>query len=601
MNVFASFAASLTSNVALLLVAMPLIGAALVRLMSRSGNEPVYFTAVTNVWLCCGLVVLAVFQLEPRTGFEELFQPQMLSSLEWPGMAGAFPSDAAALDATPAEVNLQAAADTGLSRPFPAPRIAVAINGLNLWFVALTVAATTVAVCRASRERDSLGSRLSWLLLTEAALIGTLVAQDVILLSGFNFLSIVGLFFLIGYSAHPDRRSVARRFFRVQFGAGMMLTAGLIGAAVSHWWMMLAAEVVVPISFSLNQIVAQVPDLAMTTETGRAYWNVVSPWLFLLVCGACLLRIPLPPLHHWWLSTVERSDRGTSSLLACGFLPTGLYVVARVVVLLFAERLAEISTRLMALSLVAALLLAMVGLKLAREWRAASPASTSGFPATGSDRVARLIGVALIVSLSVAFGSVILGDPLAIRGGLLIAVSAVASAGLAFWLLADHVDATGDAVQLDPLFRGVKWLAVCGLVAMPVSGTFWGLLMSAHGFMRLNAAVALLLVCSLVLFASSFLRAISRQSQTSVRDLPSKRGPEYASLLPFVAVLTITATCPTLICGPPPVDETEASVTLNLNESTGSHQSVVSSDASANRDELRDSETSSYRRRVQQH
>ncbi len=39
----------------------------------------------------------------------------------------------------------------------------------------------------------------------------------------------------------------------------MMLTTGLIGAAVSHWWMMLAAEVANPISFSLNQIVAQVP------------------------------------------------------------------------------------------------------------------------------------------------------------------------------------------------------------------------------------------------------------------------------------------------------------------------------------------------------
>ena len=601
MNVFASFAASLTSNVALLLVAMPLIGAVLVRLMGRSGNEPVYFTAVTNVGLCCGLVVLAVFQLEPRTGFEELFQPQMLSSLEWPVIAGSLPSDAAAADATPTEVNPQAAADGGLSRSFPIPRIAVAINGLNLWFVALTVAATAAAVCRANRERDSLASRLSWLLLTEAALIGALVAQDVILLSGFNFLSIVGLFFLIGYSTHPDRRSAARRFFWVQFGGGLMLAVGLIGAAVSHWWMMLAAEVVIPVSFSLNQIVAQVPDLAMTTETGRAYWNVVSPWLFLLVCGACLLRVPLPPLHHWWLSTVERADRGTSSLLACGFLPTGLYVVARIVVPLFAERLAELSIRLMTWSLVAASLLALVGLKLARDWRDASPAPTSGFPVTASDRVARLIGVALIVSLSVAFSSVMLGDPLAIRGGLLISVSAVTSAGLAFWLISDDVDTTGDIVQLHPLLRALKWLAICGLVAMPISGSFWGLLMSAHGFMRLNAALTLLLVCSLVLFAGSFLRAISRRSPTAVSDHPSNLIPEVGSLLPFVAVLVVTAMCPTLVCGPPPVDKTEASVTLCINQSAGSRRRIVSSGVSANLNEVRDSEIDLYRRRVEQH
>ncbi len=254
MNVFGDFAASLTGNVALLLVAMPLIGAVLVRLMSSSGNEPVYFTAVTNVCLCCGLVVLAVVQLEPREDFEALFRPQMLSSLEWPGTAGSLPSDTATNEVTSTTMNSQIAEGAGLPPRFPAPRIAVAINGLNLWFVALTVAATTAAVCRAGQQRDSLASRLSWLLLTEAALVGTLVAQDVILLSGFNFLSVVGLFFLVGYSAHPDRRSAARRFFRVQFGAGLMLAVGLIGAAISHWWMMLAVEVVTPVSWHRRPI-----------------------------------------------------------------------------------------------------------------------------------------------------------------------------------------------------------------------------------------------------------------------------------------------------------------------------------------------------------
>ena len=600
MNVFASFAASLTSNVALLLVAMPLIGAVLVRLMSRSGNEPVYFTAVTNVCLCCGLVVLAVFQLEPWEDFESLFRPQLLSSLEWPGMAGSLASDAAAAEARAADVNFQAAATADSPPPFPAPRIAVALNGLNLWFVALTVAASTATVCRARQQRDALASRLSWLLLTEAALVGTLVAQDVILLSGFNFLSIIGLFFLIGYSAHPDRRSAARRFFRVQFGAGLMLTVGLIGAAISHWWMMLAAEVANPISFSLNQIAAQVPDLAMTTETGRAYWNVVSPWLFLLICGACLLRIPLPPVHHWWLSTVERSDRGTSSLVACGFLPTGLYVVARIVVPLFAERLAEISTRLMTWSLVAASLLAIIGLKLARDWHGASPVSSSGFPAATGDRVARLIGVALIVSLSVAFGAVILGDPLAIRGGLLIAVSAVASAGLSFWVVSDDVIVESGTVRHCSLLTALKWLAVCGLVAMPVSGAFWGLLLSTHGFMRLNAALTLLLLCVLILFAGSLLRAISRQSSSNVRDGSSILQSDFVGLLPFVAVLVITATCPTLVCGPPPVGETADAVSLNAHENAGSHRQIVAKHAGADFDKVRDSETHPSRRRVEQ-
>ncbi len=337
----------------------------------------------------------------------------------------------------------------------------------------------------------------------------------------------------------------------------------------------------------------------MTTETGRAYWNVVSPWLFLLICGACVLRVPLPPLHHWWLSAVERSDRGTSSLMACGFLSTGLYVVARVVVPLFPEHLAEISARLMTWSLVAASLLALVGLKLARDWRAAAP--KPGRLLATSDRTARLIGVALIVSLSVAFGSLILGDPLAIRGGLLFAVSAVASAGLAFWLIPGDVSTVGDTAQCEPLLVALKWLAVCGLVAMPVSGSFWGLLMSTHGFLRLNSPLTLLVVGALILFASSLFRAISRQSSSFVRDSPSMLGPNLVGLLPFVVVLVITAICPTLVCGPSPVDESADAVTLSAYEEAGSSRQIVAEHVPAGFDKVRDSETNLYRRRVEQH
>ena len=154
MNALAEFSASLTNNVALLLVAMPLIGSVLVRLMSRSGREPVYFTALTNVWLCCGLVALAVPQLEPRSDFAGLFRPQMLTSLEWPGFAEATPSDAAVPLAETDSMEPENLSNDGSNRlrRFPTPRISVAVNGLNLWFVALTVAATAAAVASCSKR-----------------------------------------------------------------------------------------------------------------------------------------------------------------------------------------------------------------------------------------------------------------------------------------------------------------------------------------------------------------------------------------------------------------------------------------------------------------
>lgn len=560
MNALAEFAASLTNNVALLLVVMPVIGAVLVRLMSRTGDEPVYFTALTNVWLCCGLVVMAVMQIEPQADFQSLFRPQMLTSLEWPGMSGAVQPGRTPADGVPSGLHTPAGEGSAAIGHFPSPRISVAINGFNLWFVALTVAATAAAVCRVDLKRDRLAARLSWLLLTQSALVGTLVAQDVILLSGFNLASVIGLFFLIGFSTNPDRRSAARRFFRVQLSSALMLAIGLVGAAVGHWWMVLAAEVVIPVSFSLNQIVALIPDLAATTETGRAYWNVVSPWLFLLICGSCLLRIPLPPLHHWFLLTIERSDRGTSGLMACGFLPTGLYLIARVLVPLFPERLPELSERLMTWSLLAAVLMAVAGIQLVNDWCNASSRSASA-PLPANNQTARLVGVALVVSLSIAFGSIIVADSLTIRGGLLIAVSAAASAGLAFWMIADEDSPSRASTPLDQFSNSFKWLAVSGLVAMPVSGTFWGLMMSAHGFMRLNSSLTLLLSCTLILFAGSVLRSISRRTSPSERDDTPESASGIAGLLPLSAIFIVSATCPALVCGPPLDDGTAAEVT----------------------------------------
>jgi|GEM_PF-1998220 len=599
MNAFAEFTASLSNNVALLLVVMPVAGALLVRLMSRTGNEPVYFTALTNVWLCCGLVALAVVQFESREDFNSMFRPQMLTVLEWPGGGSPGLDRGSPVVVAPSgleEINGGSSAGVG---QFPSPRISMAINGLNLWLVALTVAATAASVRGIDVGREFLASRLSWLLLTEGALIGTLVAQDLILLSSFNLLAIIGLFFLIGFSNHPDRRTAARRFFRVQFSGALLLTVGLVGAAVSHWWMMLAAEVAVPISFSINHVVARIPDLAETTETGRAHWNVVSPWLFVLICGACLMRIPLPPLHHWWLRTVERADRGTASLMACGFLPAGLYLVGRIIVPLFPERLADLSERLMIWALVAAGLLAIAGLKLAQDWRKTQLTTGSGTQAFPADLAARLLALALVVSLSIAFGAFVVANPLMIRGGLLIAVSAAASAGLSFWLLPGE-----DGALRSPKPRGralpfFKWLAVCGVVAMPVSGTFWGLLMAAQGFLRLNAPVTLLLISVLILFAGSVLRSVDwRVLSCTTKDQPIPIPPGVIGLLPLSLVVIIAAVSPQLICGSAAESESDDLVLRNVLTEPGAGGRFVL-DGARPRGEVQDLETLVPMRQVQ--
>ncbi len=573
MDALTRFYTSLTGNVALLLVAMPVIGAVIVRLMHRSGREPVYFTALTNVWICCGLVALAVLQFDQRSGFESLYRPQMLTSLPWPGLADDDVIEqqkrrnpqSDQFHASSREQPSQEDAAAARS-PFPAPRFSVGINGLNLWLIAITVAAATASVRGVDIERDDPASRLSWILLTEAALIGSLVAQDVVLLSGCNLLSVFCFFILIGQSARAGRREVARRFFRVQFSAALLLSAGLVGAAVSHWWMTLAANVVSPISFSVNRIVAQIPDLAMAGESGRAYWNSASPWLFVLICSACVLRVSVPPLHHWWLNAAEQSDRGTAALMACGFLPTGLYVVARIVVPLFPERLAMLGPRLLMWAMVAAVLLALAGIRLA----SGRDRSTED---AASDRVRRVIGVAVVVCLAIAFGALMTAEPIGIRGALLLGVSASAAAGLAFWTLpAGNVDGI-DVTLEQRLRRALGWLAVCGLVLAPGSGSFWGLFTVLNESSRHYASLTLLLVLTCVLFAGNVLRLMLFQRSRAGDGRSRHRQTQgLIGLLPLASILVISAVSPTLICRSPPPAE---AVVVPATSKTGSASSSV--------------------------
>ncbi|MHC4875346.1 MAG: hypothetical protein ACYTGL_02535 [Planctomycetota bacterium] len=584
METLARFYTSLIGNIALLLVAMPVIGAVIVRLMQRSGREPVYFTALTNVWICCGLVTLAVLQFDQRSGFESLYRPQMLTSLPWPGLADDGVVDQQSRPVSHSDQSDSATVEhreqeggVALRVAFPRPRFSVGINGLNLWLIAITVAAATLAVRGIDLDRDSLASRLSWVLLTEATLIGSLAAQDVVLLSGFNLLSVFCLFALIGQSTHADRRVAARQFFRVQFCAALLLSIGLVAAAVSHWWMTLAADVVSPVSFSVNLIVARMPGLAVTSETARVFWNSVSPWLFVLICSACVLRLAVPPLHHWWLRTAEQSDRATAALIACGYLPAGLYVVARIVVPLFAERLAMLGPHLLTWAMLAAVLSALAGIRLA----SGPDRSTARLT---SEHAQRIIGVALVVCLAIAFGALITVEPVAVRGALLLTVSACAGAGLAFWMLPVENASAADGPVTDRLSGAFRWLAVCGLVLAPVSGSFWGLLMVLNEYSRHSVALTLLMVLTCVVFSGRVLQMARAPWSAGIGRRSSNRQSQgLLGLLPLACILVISAVSPTLICRSPPPAETAG--TSAKSESAAVSPSIVNRSTADNRDE----------------
>ena len=569
---------SLAENVVLLVVVMPLVGAGLVRLMKPSGAEPVYFTGLVNVWLTAVLAVIMVARFEPGQPDGSEFSTRMTSSLSWladwqqPPVVGM---------ATPQS---SSETESGPWRPVgPDVRLSVGVNRYSLWFLVLTVA-TTLAAFRSIPTDDSrLVSKLSWLLLTESAMLGAFAAQDVILLAMCCQVSTLGLFFLIGQGGDSARREAARRFLRTQTVSGMLILFGLVGAAICHWWMLATVEPEsANLTFSLRRIVSAVPRLAFETEAARDLWISVSPWLFVSLCAGLLLRLPLPPFHHWWYRVTEHADSRIVAMMAVGYLPLSFYGVARILVPLFPEHVAQIAPRLFLWAFLAALFLAVSVVAIENPKR-------------------KLIAAGM-VSGCLAFGAAMFGDAASIQGGLLLSISSGGSLALLYLYSVSARVESGDKQRRTS--RADEWvrrlsvmIGLAGVSVIPLSGSFWGELLILQSVFRRDAAGAFWLIIAGCLVAIS-LRHSWRvflppdSSVTSGNDGRSTMpitGRRVVPLMPVVFVLAAAAIAPQWIAGPPrtgDADEVSAvhpgeSPTLTAHHETGKTRSVAKSASNA--------------------
>ena len=532
---------SLAANAVLLVVVMPLVGAGLVRLMKPSGAEPVYFTGLVNVWLTAVLAVIMVARFEPGQPDESEFSTRMTSSLSWLAEWGQPPTVS-----TPKEQgSSDAESSSGSWRPVgPDVRLSVGVNRYSLWFLVLTVATTLAAFRSISSDDSRLVSKLSWLLLTESAMLGAFAAQDVILLAVCCQVSTLGLFFLIGQGGDAARREAARRFFRTQTVSGMLILFGLVGAVICHWWMLATVEPgSANLTFSLRRIVSAVPRLAFETEAARDLWTSVSPWLFVSLCSGLLLRLPLPPFHHWWYRVSEHADSRVVAMMVVGYLPLSFYGVVRILVPLFPEHVAQISSRLFVWAILAALFLSV--------------------SAVAIDDPKRKLIAAGMVSGCVAFGAAFFGDAASLQGGLLLSISSGGSLALLYLYFVAAKDESGGKLRRSS--RADEWvrrlsvmIGLAGVSVLPLSGSFWGEFLILQSVFRRDAAGAfwLLIAASLVaislrhswrVFLPTNLSFTNGSKDGSTTQIAGRR---VVPLMPIVFVLAAAAVSPQWVAGP---------------------------------------------------
>ena len=157
------------------------------------------------------------------------------------------------------------------------------VDGLNLFLILLTSVAFTAAVLWATlkNEWERPAAFFFWLGLAHSAVLGALLAQDLLVFTIFFDLMLVPFLFLTGMFGGEDRiRSVIRLFIYTLVGSLLMLAAAVAFAVLAA-----GAE---PVSFVFS-------DLAERAPLAEGSQN----WIFLFFAAAFLIKMPAFPFHGW--------------------------------------------------------------------------------------------------------------------------------------------------------------------------------------------------------------------------------------------------------------------------------------------------------------
>jgi NADH-quinone oxidoreductase subunit M len=371
-------------------------------------------------------------------------------------------------------------------------------------------------------------------LLLESAMLGTLVALDLVLFYVFWELMLVPMFLIIGVWGGERRVYAALKFVLFTMVGSLPMLAAILYLALHH------GQAAGEMSFALT-------DLYATRVTGTA-----QHWLFLAFALAFAIKVPMWPLHTWLPDAHVEAPTGGSVILAGVLLKMGTYGFVRFVLPLFPDALVVWAPWIGALAVIGIVygaLVAMVQPDM-KKLVAYSSVSHLGFVMLGIASM-NAVGLSGAVFQMVAHG---------LSTGALFLLVGIVYERRHTRLIAEY----GGLWKQVPKYAGCFLLVMLGSVGLPGLCGFVGEFLILVGAFHWSPAMAAVGVSGVVLGAAYMLRMYQRVMFGELD--PRKNGEledmtrgEIVVLAPLLALIVLLGVYPKPFLG---MVETSVATTL---------------------------------------
>jgi NADH-quinone oxidoreductase subunit M len=406
----------------------------------------------------------------------------------------------------------------------------VAVDGISLWLVMLTVFITPIA---AFASFGSIQTRLKdWcfaLLLLEGGMLGSFFALDLFLFYVFWELMLIPMYVMIGVWGGANRiRSAVKFFLYTMFGSVLMLGAILY------------------VAYAYARANGGQPSFDYFELQRLMLPRHIQLWLWAAFTLAFVIKVPMFPVHTWLPDAHTEAPTAGSIILAAIMLKAGTYGYLRFSMGLFPEASAELAANLAGVAVLGGIIYGALC-----AWK--------------QEDVKRLIAYSSVAHLGYVMLGLFALTAASVEGSVLQMVNHGISTGMLFLLFGivydrrhtRHIDEFGGLAKVMPVYAALFVVATLASVGLPGTNGFIGEFMVITGtfasdklghfagVQAVGAAIGVILgaVYMLMVVQKVFFGPLTKKENKHLSDVNAR---ELVALAPLTMMIFVIGLFPNI-------------------------------------------------------